>query len=148
MALKERRISALCWFGGDSVVQEMAVSEVRVITGSARLLSWLNEGEKTDVVYIALDRLNKPVYVGKTNDIIARLAQHLRDGKSFSYLRKISGSENLTPHQARAIEQIIIENNPNYQNVYNSISNRRDIYEGAIEWAINFMKTNNISTKY
>ena len=43
--------------------------------------------------------------------------------------------EPLTRRQARAIEQVLNEDNPQFSNKINSISSKRDWYNDATEWA-------------
>ncbi|MEI6533007.1 MAG: cysteine peptidase family C39 domain-containing protein [Candidatus Roizmanbacteria bacterium] len=99
---------------------------------------WLVIGEKTDRVYVALDELGNIKYVGKTNDITRRALEH---GERFSILdisEKFGSSyERLTPHQARSIEQYIIDKYElvNLSNDINSIRSTRSIFEGTQTFA-------------
>ena len=52
----------------------------------------------------------------------------------FDVLKEIT-TEPVTRRQARAIEQVLIEDNPQFSNKINSISPNRDWYNDAISWA-------------
>jgi len=85
-------------------------------------------------VYIGL-RNNVPVYVGITNNIARRQAEHAG--------RFVLSQITLTPltrTQARAIEQAILNRNPQFDNVINSIAANRDWYPDAIEWGAKWLK--------
>ncbi len=69
--------------------------------------------------------------MGITNDIARRQAQH---GERFDRLIEIT-DEPLTRRQARAIEQVLIEDNPQFSNRINSISQKQDWYVDATDWA-------------
>ena len=66
-----------------------------------------------------------------TNYLSRRQVQH---GKRFDRLIGIT-VEPLTRREARAIEQVLIEDNPQFSNIINSISSKRDWYNDATEWA-------------
>ena len=72
----------------------------------------------------------EPDYVGIAYDVERRQSQH---GDRFDYLREIT-TEPLTRRQARAIEQAMIKNHPEYSNKINSISTKRDWYNDAVTW--------------
>jgi hypothetical protein len=86
-------------------------------------------GEAIHDVYMGM-RNGKPVYVGITKDIATRSCQH---GDRFDYLAKITPSQ-LTRDQARGIEQSVMNKNPNFENVNNSISPNRSWYDEAVTW--------------
>jgi hypothetical protein len=48
----------------------------------------------------------------------------------------------LTKDQARAIEQLLTVQNPNFDNLINSISPKRAWYDEAISWATDWQKQN------
>ena len=89
----------------------------------------LLQGDKENHVYLGM-KDNKPVYVGITKDVPTRQNQH---GDRFDLLNEIT-TEPLTRRQARAIEQVLIEQHPEYENLINSIGSKRDWYDDAIEW--------------
>jgi RHS repeat-associated protein len=65
----------------------------------------LNSGDT--VVYRSVNAAGDVDYVGITNDIVRRGGEHLRDaGREIQAIR---GLENLTPADARAVEQALIE---------------------------------------
>ena len=57
----------------------------------------------------------------------------IRHGKRFDYLREITRKP-LTRREARAIEQVLIERNPQFSNKINSISPKREWYADAKAW--------------
>ena len=69
-------------------------------------------------------------YVGITNNVNRRTAEH---GERFSRLQLISDAP-LTRGQAKAVEQVLKENNPNFSNIRNSISPLKSWYSDAIDW--------------
>ncbi len=87
------------------------------------------QGGPADVrVYLGM-RDGKPVYVGITNDLARRGAQH---GSRF-VLDELTESP-LTRGEARAIEQAIIGRNAQFENVINSISPSHPYYYEAVQW--------------
>jgi RHS repeat-associated protein len=88
----------------------------------------LLKGESDTHAYLGVKN-QEPVYTGVTKDPIRRASQH---GDRF-VLRKITDNP-LTTRQAKAIEQVIIENNPQFENIINSIGNYRSWYDDAVEW--------------
>jgi hypothetical protein len=109
---------------------------------SAKFNSWLRKGPKNVNVYIGT-RNGKAVYVGVSNDTARRAAEH---GESF-VLQSITNTP-LTRNEARALEQLIIENNSQFENLRNSISPLRDIYDDALNWARDFASTSGIPVRY
>ena len=97
--------------------------------GAARALpSALRGGEATTHVYFGV-RNGERVYVGITNDIARRAAEH---GSRFR-LQPITTSP-VTRGEARAIEQALINRNPGFENIRNSISPNHSWYGEAVEW--------------
>ncbi len=90
---------------------------------------WLNKGPGNVGVYNGLNKAGDDVYVGITNNIIRRQGQW---GNTFR-IKEMTGG--LTRNQAKAIEQVIIEQNPHYLNIINSISPSNPNYQQAIDWA-------------
>lgn len=86
--------------------------------------------EATHDVYLGW-KAGMPVYVGISKDIASRTCQH---GDRFDAFTKLTTSP-VTKDQARALEQVILELNPQYQNVNNSISPTRNWYTPATDWA-------------
>ena len=85
-------------------------------------------------VYFGM-RGGKAVYTGITRQSLAqRLAQH---GDRFTSLQEVA--TNLTRRQARAVEQALIERNPNFENVINSISANRVWYNDVMTWGRAFL---------
>ena len=90
--------------------------------------AWLlSKGPKDVFVYYG-ERGGERVYVGITNNISRRSAEH---GSRFK-VQQFMGP--MTRRQARAIEQVFHEENPRFENIYNSISPKRVIYEGVRQW--------------
>ena len=105
----------------------------QVLNHRARFLAFLNTR-----VYLGI-RDGQPVYAGITNDIARRQGEH---GSRFT-LSEIT-TEPLTRRQARAIEQALIEANPQFENKINSISPTRDWYNDAISWGNAWLKANGL----
>ncbi|MGA3959361.1 RHS repeat-associated core domain-containing protein, partial [Ralstonia nicotianae] len=93
--------------------------------------------ELANDVYLGI-RDGKIAYVGISNNVAARACQH---GSRFDDVVKLTSSQ-VTRDQARAIEQTIINHNPQLENQINSIAPSRDWYEPALEWARNWMRGN------
>ena len=72
-------------------------------------------------------------YVGITNDFARRAGEHL-SGRGW-VIEPIQGLENLSRFDARAVEQVLIEQNgiSNLYNQINSISVMNPIYQQAIQ---------------
>ncbi len=111
-------------------------------TGAGRLADQvplpdeLADGVSDVHVYLGMIE-GKPVYTGITNNLVRRQAQH---GDRFR-LEPLT-TDPVTRGQARAIEQALIEQNPHFQNVINSISPRHAYYEGAVDWGDAWLRAN------
>jgi len=108
-----------------------ALSIVTKSTPSALLV-----GRANTHVYLGF-RKGIPVYVGITKSPAARQAAHAE-----RFTLRLINKEPLTRRQARAIEQSIIEKNPQFENKINSISPSRSWYKEAREWGDNWLKEN------
>ena len=98
-------------------------------SGSGSVPNSLLQGDPNIRVYLGIID-GEPDYVGIAYDVERRQSQH---GDRFDYLREIT-TEPLTRRQARAIEQAMIKNHPEYSNKINSISTKRDWYNDAVTW--------------
>ena len=96
----------------------------------------LLKGEANAHVYLGV-RNGKAVYVGITKDVAARQSAHA----DRFVLQKIT-TDPVTRRQARAIEQNLIERNPQFENKINSISSRRSWYQDAKDWGAEWLKSN------
>lgn len=85
--------------------------------------------ELTHDVYLGIKN-GEPVYAGISKALMCRASQH---GDRFDELRKLTTSP-VTRDQARAIEQVLINNNPQFQNQINSIAPTRSWYDQAVQW--------------
>ena len=94
----------------------------------------LLQGEANTSVYLGI-KDGEADYVGISKNVEIRQSQH---GDRFDYLNEIT-SEQLTRRQARAIEQAMINNNPQYSNKINSISPNRDWYDEAVQWGTTWL---------
>ena len=79
----------------------------------------------------------KPVYIGITNDLKSRQMEH---GTRFR-LEPITKTP-LIRGEARAIEQVLIKNNPGSENIRNSISPTHTWYNQAVEWGEQWLRNN------
>jgi hypothetical protein len=79
-------------------------------------------------------------YVGITKDVTKRAVQH---GKRFDVLESIT-AQPVTRGQARAVEQAIINNSPNFTNIRNSISPARPWHSNAVSWGQAWLRNNGI----
>jgi hypothetical protein len=77
-----------------------------------------------------------PVYTGITVDIASRACKH---ADRFEFLLPITSSK-FPKDYARAVEQVLIERNPQFQNQINSISQSREWYSEARAWGETFLK--------
>lgn len=111
------------------MVDDAAGGLSKAAVGAARALpSALRGGEATTHVYLGV-RNGERVYVGITNDIARRAAQH---GSRFR-LQPITTLP-VTRGEARAIEQALINRNPSFENIRNSISPNHSWYGEAVKW--------------
>ena len=96
-------------------------------------------GGATDVhVYYGVSN-GKNVYVGITNNVARRQAEH---GSRF-VLDPITSSP-VTRGQARAIEKALIVRNPGFQNVRHSISPNHSWYQEAVDWGEAWLRANGL----
>jgi hypothetical protein len=76
-------------------------------------------------------------YVGITNNILRRK----NEWEGTYRLEKINSCP-VTKDQARGIEQSIINDNPGFNNINNSISPKRSWYQEAVDWGNQWRKAN------
>lgn len=82
-------------------------------------------------------------YVGRTNNIARRTAEHALNGKGVVPQEVVN---KLSLRQARGLEQALIEkygmikNGGTLINKINSIASSNPIYEKAVKWEFNFIK--------
>ena len=103
---------------------------------SKKTSSVLSQGTRTTYVYFGMNN-NKETYVGISINVAKRKMQH---GNRFDRLEPITTP--LTRKEARSIEQVLIEQNPQFTNKINSISKNREWYEEAIEWGTEWIENN------
>jgi len=106
------------------------------IVRAAELPGALRGGEALTHVYFGV-RDEQRVYVGITNDLARRAAEH---GERFE-LVEITSSP-VTRGEARAIEQALIERNPGFENIRNSISPNHPWYDQAVDWGESWLTKN------
>jgi hypothetical protein len=82
----------------------------------------------------------EPSYVGITNDLGRRAAEH---GSQFDLLRQVTPSS-VTRGQARAIEEALMLRNPGFQNVRQSISPSHPWYQQAVDWGEAWLRANGL----
>ena len=107
--------------------------------------AWLNKGEKNTFVYVGR-RGGKTVYVGISGNIEQRQWQHNFMKRGFK-IEPIM-QEPLTRNQALAIEQLIKQRNPHFENIRNPISKLRRYFNEAVQWAEGFTARQKIPTLY
>ncbi|NRG46524.1 GIY-YIG nuclease family protein [Bacillus sp. CRN 9] len=105
------------------------VGDTSSTKGVDNVPSSLLKGEADTHVYLGVKN-NNIVYVGISKNPSSRFNQH---GDRFDFLRTITDKP-LTRRQARAIEQALINRNPQFSNKINSISPKRDWYKEAVNW--------------
>jgi hypothetical protein len=88
------------------------------------------------MVYLGL-RNGQRVYVGITNNIVRRAAEH---GTRF-VLDPVTSSP-VTRGAGRAIEQALINRNPGFENIRNSISPTHPWYAQAVAWGESWLISN------
>lgn len=119
---------------GRKFTQEAAEQVDKKVLKSSPTLS---QGAKNTHVYFGIKNGEK-TYVGITSNVARREIQH---GARFDKLAPITEAP-LTRREARAIEQVLIEKNPQFSNKINSIAKSRDWYDEAIEWGNEWVKQN------
>ena len=135
-AISQLILFIITWF--EARPEDAEWIEEKVEETPTEFEKWLNKGPSNNSVYFGVEN-DEYVYTGITRqNILTRLAQHIRAGKPFDTLDEIVGS--LTRNQARAIEQYFIENGPNFYNKINSISPQSKFYEEALEWARRYLE--------
>ena len=130
-------------FAGDKVGEAMLADKANKAMKAAEktydsIGGTLDDGQHNTRVYYGVKNGEK-VYVGITNDVARRQAEH---GERFDRLIEIT-NEPLTRKQARAIEQVLIEENPQFTNKINSISSKKKWYEEAITWGQKWLDNHN-----
>ena len=95
--------------------------------------------QATAHIYYGLLHNGERVYVGITNDVVRRAAEH---GLRFE-VRRITEFL-LTRGEARAIEQALIVRNPFFQNIRNSISPSHPWYDDAVAWGEAWLRANGL----
>jgi RHS repeat-associated protein len=92
----------------------------------------------TTNVYIGMQG-NTAVYAGITSrSLSVRAAEH---GGRFSSLERVTACP-VTRDQARGIEQALMEANPQFQNINNSIAATRTWYDSATQFGRNWLNSN------
>jgi|GEM_PF-2570635 len=127
--------------GGDMVVVDVAtaVSGAGLIFKGGR---WVFAGFRTRAaagttekvsLYVARNADGSISYIGITNNIVRRTAEHLRSGR---IIDEVYGFGNLARNQARAIEQAVINRVglENLTNQINSIARSNAIYNDAVKY--------------
>ena len=92
--------------------------------------------ELTHDVYLGY-QAGKPAYVG----ITANIANRAKQWSGVYDLRKITSCP-VTKDRARAIEQTLINANPQFNNVINSISPNCSSYQEGIDWGQQWLNNN------
>jgi RHS repeat-associated protein len=126
--------------GGAKLAYKTIDKVVSVVKGALKaedVGASLLKGAKNTDVYLGIKK-SIADYAGIAYDVPRRQAQH---GVRFDYLQKITKNK-VTRNQARAIEQVLIENNTQFSNVINSISPSNPIYNDAIKWGTDWLKSN------
>jgi RHS repeat-associated protein len=103
-------------------------------------------------VYHGFDAAGNKIYAGITNNMARREAQHIAKNYGISYLAEVPGATNLKKWQARAVEQVLIEQvrasglsrvkNGVPISQINSISPKRAIYGTAVRYGSMFLANN------
>jgi RHS repeat-associated protein len=105
----------------------------------ADFAKWLNKGPADVSVYKGFNSAGDDVYAGITNSVVRRQREW---GDAFEIVEQSGG---LTRNQAKAIEQVLLEQNPSYLNKINSISpTRNPNYQPAVDWAKEYMRRHGI----
>jgi len=118
---------------GGMIVAEIAAGVPNPTTGPA--FAGRAAGEAAYDVYLGIKN-GKPVYAGMTKDLACRAKDH---GDRFDSILSLTGSP-VTRDQARAIEQALINGNPQFQNKINSISPGRSWYQEALDFGKQWLK--------
>ncbi|MDR0277988.1 MAG: hypothetical protein LBJ37_08890 [Paucimonas sp.] len=95
-------------------------------------------GEAAYDVYMAANA-GKLTYAGISTRLDIRIGEHLANGRNFDEFIKIT-TQQLTRDQARAVEQVLINRNPHFENIINSISPNRSWYNEAISWGEKYLQ--------
>lgn len=127
------------------------VSDSNILTHNSdeecqiELEEWLDRKQKTPYyVYRGKNDSGEVVYIGITNDIKTRDYQHSSKNRPFK-IEQYEELTDLTEGDARTIEQLLINEYgiDNLENKSNSISNKRKLYEPAVEHAREKLKEKN-----
>jgi predicted double-glycine peptidase len=114
----------------------VAATSVQTIN---RATEFLSRGPANTHVYYGIKNEAR-AYVGITKDVTKRAIQH---GARFERLKPITAHP-VTRGQARAIEQAIINNSPNFTNIRNSISPIHSWHSNAVSWGQAWLRNNGI----
>jgi hypothetical protein len=123
-----------------AATKEIGIAESAAEEAAAVLPKALTLGKNAETgidVYLGI-KDGEAVYCGITCNLGQRFAQH---GSRFDALQQVTTS-GVTRGEARAIEQALIERNPGFQNIRNSISPDHSWYGDAVNWGESWLKTN------
>lgn len=113
------------------------------LTTGVRSVNSVNTG--SNIVYQSIDEAGNVQYVGITNNLERRAAEHL--GSKGIEIDAIPGLQNLSRADARAVEQVLIENyglgkdGGTLLNKINSIGESNPIYNQAVERGREILRT-------
>lgn len=129
--------SLSCSWCSNSSVNSYSFSSNRSNGSSSAGFTGRPAQEANYSVYYGLDSSGNKAYVGITND----LARRSKEWAGKYDLDPITSSL-VTKDQARAIEQVLKEKNPHFDNKINSISPSRLWYQEAKDWGTKWLEDN------
>jgi RHS repeat-associated protein len=119
---------------GDTKGAALSAAAMVPFLGAGANLARIARDTKAAKVYLGYTKAGEAVYVGITNNLERRAAEH---GDRFI----IDAISDWMPRDAaRAIEQAIIERSPGFLNVINSISPNNPIYSNAVAFGEAWLK--------
>jgi RHS repeat-associated protein len=124
-----------------AIEAEIPVIESEVAAVATEAQAFFGRAAQTAEYYIYQGYKNgQAVYTGITNDIARRATEW---GDKFK-IEALNSACPVTRDQARAVEQVLIEKNPDFLNKINSIAPTRLWYPQAITWGQNWLKSNGL----
>ncbi len=116
---------------GNNIYKKVPSEEIEY---DEKFINWLNKGKEDTIVYHGVNRYSEKVYTGITKHVLGvSFEQHTRGGKKIKRLEPVSN--NMTRNQARAFEEMFINNNT-YNNDKNFLATEYKQRYNSLRWGV------------